>query len=114
MMSLDVFVTEGNVDIFLLKLHKTLDPIERDKLLRLVATEEAKMGRSREHVENGQIRVTDGRERLERQRILVAGLSLEERSAHPAAFLLETLEKTQNLLQEHLRLLRERLEHAKL
>jgi hypothetical protein len=111
MTPLNVFIT---VDIYLSKLHSALDPIERDTFLRLVAKEEANMGRSRERVENGERRVMDGRQRLERQRAVVAGLSLEERSAHCDTFILETLEKTQKLPEEHLRLLRQRLEQTKL
>jgi len=56
----------------------------------------------------------DGRQRLERQRTVVAGLSLEERCAHRGTFILETLEKTQELLEEHLRLLRPQREQARL
>ena len=105
MTPLHVFVAESNVEIYLSKLHGTLNPSERDNLLRLLAQEEASMGTSREHVEHGERRVIDGRQRLEKQRIVAVGLSGE----HPDALLLGTLEKTQELLEQHLSFLRERL-----
>jgi hypothetical protein len=41
---MNVFLTEGNVEIYLSKLHLTWKPEERDKLLRLLAREEQQMG----------------------------------------------------------------------
>lgn len=106
MTSLNVFVTESNVEIYLTGLYKTLSPAERDNLLRLLVKEEAAMGTAREHVENGERRVIDGRDRLERQRLVVATLAGPVAVDHPAIALLETLERTQQLLEQHLRTLR--------
>lgn len=103
-MPLNVFVAEGNVEIYLSKLHETFNPVERDSLLRLLVKEEAAMGIGREHVENGERRVVDGHQRLEKQRAIAAGLPSE----HPHTLLLETLERTQALLEQHLDFLRER------
>ena len=110
---LNVFLREGNVELYLSKLHATWEPAERDTLLRLLAKEESQMGRSREHLENGERRVADGRECLERQRrAIAASPSQEAKSAD--MLLLETLEQTQMLLEQHLQWLRERLEQHKL
>lgn len=114
MTPLDVFVTEGNVDIYLSRLYLTWDPVERDNLLRLVATEESRMGRSREHLENGERRVAQGRERLDMQREMVARLALPDRDASTAVRLLETLERTQALLEQHLQALHAMAQQAKL
>jgi len=104
MTSLNVFVTESNVELYLSKLYTTINPAERDNLLRLLANEVAAMGYSREHVENGERRMAECRQRLERQRLIVSGLPSE----HPDALLLETLERTQVLLVQQLESLRER------
>jgi hypothetical protein len=111
---LDVFMTEGNVEIYLSKLSDTLDPAVRDTILRLLVNEEEKMGRAREHVENGERRVIEGRRRLEQQRIIVARLAADERTDHPAVVLLDTFERTQALLEKHLRFLIERLQQSPL
>jgi hypothetical protein len=114
MAPMNVFVAEGNVEIYLSKLHTTLNPIDRDNLLRLLAKEQETMGMSRKHVENGERRVKDGRNRLERQRMVVAGLQPGKGADHPAARRLDTLKMTQELLERHLRLLRRRQEQTKL
>ena len=102
MSPMEVFVTEGNVEIYLSRLHRTWNACDRDMLLRLLCQEEARMGFSREHLENGEKRVLEGRERLRKQRELVAQLGSQDQ----AALLLETLEKTQMLLEQHLSRLR--------
>jgi hypothetical protein len=109
-----VFVTEGNVEIYLSRLHTTWNLEERDKLLRLLAREEAQMGLNREHLENGERRVSEGRERIAKQRRIVADGLLHEQTRSSAALLLETLEKTQTLLEEHLMALQQRHEGTKL
>ncbi len=73
---MSVFLIEGNVEIYLSRLHTTWNPEERDKLLRLLVREEAQMGFGREHLENAQRRVSDGRDRIARQRRLVDNLPL--------------------------------------
>lgn len=95
MSALNVFVAERNVDIYLSKLHNGLNPSERDVILRLLVKEEGDMGLSREHVDNGERRVIDGRQRVKRHRILVADLSLKKRLEHPENARLETLGWTQ-------------------
>ena len=114
MAPLNVFVTDGHAEIYLSKSFKTFDPAERDNLLRLSAKEEANMGISREHVESGKRRVIEGRRRVMRQRIIVARLPLHEGPSHPARLRLATLEKTQQMLEGHLALLRKRQEQTKL
>jgi hypothetical protein len=114
MSPMNVFVTEGNVEIYLSKFHTTWNVQERDMLLRLVRQEEDRMGLSREHLENGERRVAEGRERLRRQRELVTELRLQEQAGRREALILQTLEKTQLLLEQHLRQLRERHEATKL
>lgn len=109
-----VFLTEGNVEIYLSRLHTTWNPEDRDKLLRLLVREESSMGASREHLENGERRVSEGRDRIDRQRRLVADIPFHESTATQATLLLETLEQTQALLEEHLRVLQRRLEERKL
>ncbi len=111
---MSVFLTEGNVEIYLSRLHTTWSLEERDRLLRLLVQEESRMGTSREHLENGERRVSDGRDRIIRQRRLVADIPPPERAAAPASLLLETLEKTQALLEEHLVMLQRQRESKKL
>ncbi len=109
MTAMNVFLTEGNVEIYLSRLHMTWSAEERDKLLRFLVREEDRMGASREHLENGERRVNEGRELVARQRQLVAEIPLNERDGNPAALLLETLERTQTLLEQHLTVLQRRL-----
>ena len=112
--SLNVFVTERNVEIFLSKLHHSFDGAKRDAFLRLLVAEESRMGAARQHVENGERRVIDGRQRLERQRIATCDIPPHKRDGHPDVFLLETLETTQRLLEQHLRTMRLLLDRARL
>jgi hypothetical protein len=78
-------------------------------LLRLLVEEQSQMPGSQEHLENGERRLADVRARLERQRHLVAGLTLEERTASQAILLLDTLQRIQALLETHCRRLRDDL-----
>lgn len=71
------------------------------------------MGFGREHLENAQRRVSDGRDRIARQRRLVYNLPLPEQVAAPDTLLLETLEKTQLLLEETLMALQRGWENRK-
>jgi hypothetical protein len=103
-----VFVAEGNVEVYLSKLLSTFNQEEREALLRLLADEQTRMGPSPEHVENGQRRVVEGRQRIEKQREVVGNLTGQppsERQAllEQAVFMLETLERTQSLLEQHLK-----------
>lgn len=111
---MSVFLTEGNVEIYLSRLHAAWSPEEREKLLRLLVREESQIGSSREHLENGERRVNEGRDRVDKQRRLVADIPLPERSGNPAALLLETLEQTQALLEKHLMTLQQQRERSKL
>ncbi len=111
---MNVFVTETNVEIYLSRLHETWDAETRDTLLRLLAQEESQMGNSREHFENGERRVSEGRARVEKQRQMVNRLQDHELASHPAALFLQTLEMTQALLEKHLTLLRQRVEDKRL
>lgn len=100
------FVTEHNVDIFVAKLQTTADPQERDNLLRLLSAEQSRMTLAIDHLEDAQRRVDEGRERIcrqreERDRLEQAGLSTDG-----AASLLETLQRTQVLLEAHCQRLR--------
>jgi hypothetical protein len=114
MTPMNVFVTEGNLEIYLSKLHATWSAEQRDSLLRLVTKEEARMGLSREHLDNGERRVADGQARIRKQRDLVASLAAEQRDTSREALILETLQITQALLESHLQALRERWEQSKL
>jgi len=101
----NVFVTENNVEMYLSKAYKSLDRDQRDLLLRLVSEEEARMGHSREHVESAARRLEDSRERVQRQRDVVAGLPAQDPNRAREQFLLETLEKTLLLMEQHQRIL---------
>ena len=109
----DVFVTESNVDMYLSKAYLSLDAAERDLLLRLVADEESRMGSNRVHMENGQRRVENCKDRVKRQRELVGSLPREENRAQ-AEFVLETYEQTLVLMERHQRLLVERFQEGRL
>ena len=114
MTPMDVFITEGNVDKYLAKLHETWNHRERGTLLSLVREEEGRMGHRREHLERANGRATEGRERLEKQRDLLANASLPEEHRERARFLLETMEMTQLLLEGHLRWMCERFDQSRL
>lgn len=105
---LSVFVIERNVENYVSRLRESRNPVDRDIVLRLLAEELEKMGYDHEHVENGERRLIEGRHRLEMQRAVVARLSGQDRSTHPDAFLLETLEAIQRVLERHLLVLLER------
>jgi hypothetical protein len=114
MAPIEIFVSEGNVDIYLSKLHEAWDAEARDKLLRLLIAEESRMGFYREHLENSERRVAAGLERIRFQRELVDRLTAEERPTDTASGLLETLEKAQALLEAHCQRLRNQFEQSKL
>lgn len=107
MSPMDVFIAEGNLEIYLSHLHASWNPEQRESLLRLLAEQLGQMAFAREHLENAQRRVTDGRDRVSRQRQLVATLEPDARQAAVAAFMLQTLEQTQTLLERHLRRLQQ-------
>src|SRR5262245_43481327 len=110
---MNVFVAEGNVEVYLSRLRRTPNAEKRDNLLRLIREEESRMGQSREHFENGQRRVIEGRQRIKKHRRLIARAATM-RHAENAAFALETLERTQALLEEWLDALNGRREQTKL
>jgi hypothetical protein len=112
--SMNVFLTEGNADIYLSKLHLTWKPEERDSLLRLLAREENQMGTSREHLDHAERRILDGRHRIARQRDVVACLTGPGQAGTTDALLLETLLQTQALLEQHLEILRQRRADSRL
>jgi hypothetical protein len=109
----DVFVTESNVDIYLTRAYSSRNAKERDLLLRLVANEEARMGASREHMENGARRIEDCKERVKRQRELAHSLQPKD-DRRRAVFMLETFERTLVLIEGHQRLLVERFQKTRL
>ena len=113
-MPLNVFVAEGNVEIYLAKLYKTWNPEERDVLLRLLAIEESQMGVAREHKENGERRVAEGSRRVQQQREVVAALPPGTSVPNLAIHLLETFEQTQELLEAHLQTITARFNSVKL
>ena len=109
MTPLDHFVTEGNVEIFLSKLRVTVDPAERDSILRLLIVEEDRMGRTAEHLDNGERRIADGRDRLRQHRQTIVELEQAGLSTEKAVFQLEPMERTQALFEAHCRHLRQAL-----
>jgi hypothetical protein len=112
--STDVFVAETNVEMYLSKAYECLDANTRDVLLRLLAEEEARMGASREHMENGHRRLDDCKGRVRRQRELVSSLAQQGQRQPQEQFLLDTLEKTLVLMQQHQRFLNERFKRNRL
>jgi len=108
-----VFVTESNVELYLSKAYECLDVKQRDVLLRLLVEEEDRMGRSREHMDNGQRRLEDCKERVKRQRELLGSLQPIEKRVR-AEFMLETFERTLVLMEHHQRLLVERFRKDRL
>jgi len=59
------------------------------------------MGSSREHVENGQRRLEDCKERFRRQRDVVGALHPENENRAKEIFLPETFEKPLLLMESH-------------
>jgi hypothetical protein len=111
--AIDVFVAESNVEMYLSKAHVCLDAEQRDVLLRLLAAEEDRMGNSREHVENGERRLEECKERVKCQREVLSTLQQNENRLR-AEFLLETFEATLVLMERHQRPLLERFRQARL
>lgn len=109
----NVFVTESNVEMYLSKAYECLDSERRDMLLRLLAEEESRMGTSREHVENGQRRLDDCKERVERQREVIGALQQNENRLQ-AEFVLNTFKKTLLLMKRHQRFLVEHFQESRL
>ena len=110
--STNVFVTERNVDIYLSRAFETNDLQERDTLLRLLVEEQSRMGARREHLENGRRRVDQCSRLLQRQREIVGSFNARERDALQAQFVLETMERTLTLVQDHLQGLERRFHQA--
>ena len=101
MTAMDLFVTESNVELYLSGAYKTLEQEKRDMLLRLVAEEEAKMARRREHLEQNGQRLTDCEDRVRRQRELVSELQNRQQNSLQAEFVLETFERCLSLIRDH-------------
>lgn len=99
--SMNVFVTESNVDLYLSKAYGALDREERDLLLRLVVEEQSRMGGRLEHVENAKQRLDDCRERIRHQRGVVDALDHQHPNRAREEFLLDTFEKALAVLREH-------------
>lgn len=99
-----VFVTESNVELYLSKAYECLDLSQRDVLLRLLVEEQDRMGSSREHMENGQRRLEDCKERVKRKRELLGSLQPNDNRLQ-AEFMLDTFEQTLVLMERHQRLL---------
>jgi hypothetical protein len=91
---------ESNVELYLSKAYASRDEVQRDALLRLLVKEEARMGLSRENLENGRRRLEDCKERVQRQREAVLALR-PGRSRLETEFVLETFEKTLLLMEQH-------------
>jgi hypothetical protein len=111
---MNVFVTEGNVEIYLSKAYTSGNAVERDRLLRLLRDEEDRMGAAREHLQNGERRIDDCEQRLAQQRVVVCTLRQQQQDAGQAELLLETFERMLLLLRGHQRVLVERFQRAKL
>ncbi len=101
MTAMDVFVAEGNVELYLSGAYKTLDPEKRDTLLRLVAEEESKMARRREHLQQNGERLAECEDRVRRQRELVSELQSRQQNSMQAEFVLETFERCLLLIRDH-------------
>lgn len=99
--SMNVFVTESNVDQYLSKAYSALDREERDVLLRLMVEEQGRMGGRLEHVENAKRRLDDCRERVRQQRGVVDALDHQHPNRLREEFLLDTFEKALAVLREH-------------
>lgn len=114
MAPLNIFVTEGNAEIYLSKLRATFSSGMRDELLRLLSNEQSQMTSTLTHLQNGGRRVAEGLSRIQRQREELARLADQGGPTDAATFLLETLEKTQLLLEIHCERLRSDLERHRL
>lgn len=100
--------------MYLSKAYECLDGKQRDILLRLLVEEEARMGTGREHIENGHRRLNDCRDRVRRQREVVAAVVLDGVDRSQEEFLLQTFERTLLLIEDHQRLLLERYRQQQL
>ena len=101
MTAMEIFVAEGNVELYLSGAYKTLDPEKRDTLLRLVAEQESKMARRREHLQHNGERLAACEDRVRRQRELVSDLQTRRQSSMQAEFVLETFERCLVLIRDH-------------
>lgn len=114
MSTVNYFVIESNISLYLDRLNRDLDQQTRDTVLKLLLDEEAKVGRAREHLERAEQRILEGRERLIRQRARIAEFPIGHPSLDGEEMLVDTLERTQALLEAHCERLRQAFEHFRL
>ena len=104
------FIAEQNVDHYLSMLQKPqLASDQRTTLQKLLVEEENLLGRNREQLELADRRVHEGKQRIRKLKQTVANWHADERAREPNLSLVTAMEKTQELLEDFHRTLRNEL-----
>ena len=98
---MDAFISEHNVEIYLLKLWESDIGSVQDTLLQLLTAELLGMPLSSLHLENGQRHLTDIGEQFRRQRDKVDRLTANGERIDREVRLLENLRKVRSLFEVH-------------
>lgn len=98
---MDDFISEHNVDIYLLKLGENDDAKLQDTLLQLLRAELTGMPRSQLHLEKGQRRLAEVKERFRRQVDTLDRLRANGETVDREVRLLEILGKVRELFETH-------------
>ena len=101
--TVNYFVIESNVALYLEKLNGQLDEQTRDTVTRLLVDEMAKLTDDRERFFRAVQRVLDGRKQIEQRRMRILALPVGDPAISGERTLLTALERTQVLLEERCR-----------
>ncbi len=104
--TVNYFVIESNVALYLDKLNGQLDEQTRETVMRLLVDEMAKLIEDRERFSRAVQRIFDGRRHIEQRRMQIVALPAGDPAISREQSLLTALERTQMLLEERCRQLR--------
>ena len=98
---MDRFVHDQNLIRFVDALEHESNPARRDLLQQLLLEEENRFGGRREKLEQANVQILRGRERVRRQRELVARLTSDGANLEPAQQVLMNMLLTQSLFEAY-------------
>ncbi len=107
MSTVNYFVIESNVALYLDKLNSELDEQTRETVMRLLVDEIAKLADDRARFSRAVQRILDGRRHIEQRRMRIVALPIGDPALSGEKSLLTALERTQVLLEERCRQLRD-------
>ncbi len=104
------FIAQQNVDHYLLLLQKPELPTDQQRTLQsLLVEEENLLARDREQLELAERRVHDGKQRIRKLKQTVAQSNADQRLRDSNSSLVAVMERTQQLLEDFHRMLRNEL-----